>query len=302
MARRVLLIDDQPLQFELTRTLLREFRTEDYELDWAPTYEQGLDRLLSGDYAACLLDYQLGPRDGLQLLREARASGCRTPIVFLTTEASERINIEALEAGALDYLLKDEITPRALGRSMRYAEKLGETMAALRRLATHDDLTGLPNRREFHRILGEEMSRAAASGTTVAIVLADVDRFKEFNDGHGHPAGDAVLCAVARRIEAEVRVPGRAMRIGGDEFALVLGGAGEAAARETAERAAEAVRREPVAAGEGLRLPATLSAGFAVFPDHASGEGPLVAAADRALYAAKRRGRDRAVGAGDREP
>ena len=73
----------------------------------------------------------MGERDGLQLIREAMAAGCRTLIVFLTAESAQRVDIEAMNAGALDYLVKGEITPRMVERSLRYALKLGETLEAL---------------------------------------------------------------------------------------------------------------------------------------------------------------------------
>ncbi len=159
MPRRLLLIDDDRLQFRLVTAQFKNFVGEQYELDWASTYEEGLQKLLGGTHAACLLDYQLGERDGLQLIREAVAQGCRTPIVFLTAETAERVDIAAMNAGALDYLVKGEITPRMIERSIRYALKLGDTLEALRRLATRDQLTGLLNRREFERILTEEDER-----------------------------------------------------------------------------------------------------------------------------------------------
>ncbi len=133
MARKILLIDDDRLQFRLTQANFNNFQGERYELEWAATYEEGLAKLLAGGHAACLLDYQLGERDGLQLIREAVAQGCRTPIVFLTAETAERVDVAAMDAGALDYLVKGEITPRALERSLRYALKLGDTLEALRR-------------------------------------------------------------------------------------------------------------------------------------------------------------------------
>src|SRR5689334_531236 len=94
--RKILLIDDDRLQFRVTQAHFKNFQGDHYQLDWAASYEEGLDKLLFGDYAACLLDYQLGERDGLQLIREAVARGCRTPIVFLTAETAQRVDIEAM--------------------------------------------------------------------------------------------------------------------------------------------------------------------------------------------------------------
>jgi diguanylate cyclase (GGDEF)-like protein len=251
---------------------------------------------MDGGHAACLLDYQLGERDGLQLIREAVARGCRTPIVFLTAETAERVDVAAMEAGALDYLVKGEITPRALERSLRYAMKLGDTLEALRRLATRDQLTGLLNRREFDRILTEEEERVRRFGYPLALVMIDVDHFKSVNDTYGHPAGDAVLREVARRVATLPRSVDRVARFGGEEFALVLMQTDRAAALEVARRVCAAVEREPVLVDDRIALNVTVSAGVAALPDDGKRGADLVTAADKALYTAKARGRNRAVG------
>jgi two-component system, cell cycle response regulator len=296
---RVLVIDDDRLQFRLVQQHFRNFRNGSYELDWSETYEDGLARLLTGDYAVCLLDYRLGQRDGLQLIREAVGKGCHTPIVFLTAESSENVDIQAMEAGALDYLVKGEISPGSLERSLRYALKLGDTLEALRLLATRDELTGLANRREYDRMLAEEEDRARRFGQPLGLVIIDIDLFKSVNDTHGHAAGDAVLRETARRIAGTIRTVDRAARIGGEEFALILVQTDGVSAMEVARRAIAAVAKGPIPAGEGLMLGVTASAGVAELPRDARTAGDLFAAADKALYAAKIRGRNRAVEAGE---
>jgi two-component system cell cycle response regulator len=297
MARKILLIDDDRLQFRLTDAHFKKFATESYELDWAGSYEEGIEKLLSGGYAACLLDYQLGPRDGLQLIREAVTRGGRTPIVFLTAETADRVDIEAMNAGALDYLVKGEITPRMLERSLRYALKLGETLEALRRLATRDPLTAMLNRREFERILDEERERALRFGHALALVMVDIDRFKAINDTHGHPVGDAVLREVGRRMSAQLRSVDRGARYGGEEFGAILMQTDLRGAMEVARRICTAVAREPIWVKETLALEVTVSAGAAALPEQAKTVGELVTAADKALYAAKAAGRNQAMAA-----
>jgi|CZKI01.1.fsa_nt_gi two-component system cell cycle response regulator len=292
---KVLVIDDDRLQFRLVQAHFKNFRKGAYELDWSETYEHGLARLLTGGYAVCLLDYRLGERDGLQLIREAAENGCRTPIVFLTAESSESVDIQAMEAGALDYLVKGEITPRMLERSLRYALKLGDTLEALRRLATRDELTGLLNRREFDRMLADEEDRARRFGHPLGLVIIDIDRFKAVNDVHGHPAGDAVLREVAHRIAGAIRTVDRVARIGGEEFALILVQTDGPSALEVAQRAIGAVAQNPAPLGNGLSLSVTASAGVATLPADAKTAAELIAVADKALYAAKERGRHRAV-------
>lgn len=295
MSRKILLIDDDRLQYRVTLAHFGNFAAGQYELEWASTYEEGLKKLLSGNYAVCLLDYQLGPRDGLQLIREAVEKGCHVPIVFLTAESSERVDIEAMNAGALDYLVKGEITPRMMERSLRYALKLGDTLEALRMLATRDQLSGLLNRREFDRILSEEEERALRFGHPLALVLFDIDRFKSINDTHGHPVGDAVLREVARRLPLQVRSVDRVARIGGEEFATVLMQAEYPVALDIAQRGVNAMAREPVVVNGSLALPVTVSAGVAVLPTDVDSGAALFSAADKALYAAKQQGRNRAV-------
>lgn len=294
-ARQILLIDDDRLQWRIVEQQLRAVDRTGFALTCACTYEEGLERLTSNGFAACLLDYQLGERDGLQLLREAVAAECRTPIIFLTAESSSSVDIKAMNAGALDYLEKRELTPRALGRALRYALKVGETMEALRRLATHDELTGLLNRREFTRVLREEEERARRFDRPFGLVLIDIDHFKAVNDTHGHAAGDAVLREVARRIAGRVRAVDRCARIGGEELAVLLPEADANGALAVANDLLAAVATAPFAVNGGAMLDLTVSAGAASLPAHAREATHLMEAADRALYRAKRAGRARAM-------
>ena len=295
MARKVLLIDDDRLQFALTKQQFKAFVSGDYELEWRETYEEGLEELLSGDYAVCLLDYRLGERDGLALIREAIEKQCRVPIIFLTAETGSKVDIEAMNAGALDYLVKGEISPQMLERSMRYALKLGDTLEALRRLATRDQLTCLLNRRVFDEILEEEIDRSQRFDRPFSLILIDIDHFKNVNDTHGHLAGDAVLREVARRIEKKARSVDRVMRYGGEEFAILMLEGDSEVARRLADGVRVAIETDAVSAGGDLVLPLTISAGVADFPRDANSADELIAAADKGLYAAKEGGRNRVV-------
>jgi diguanylate cyclase (GGDEF)-like protein len=295
MPRSILLIDDDRLQHRITQAHFGAFQAEKFSLECVGTYEDGLEKLAAGGFAACLLDYQLGARDGLELIREAVARGCRTPIVFLTAETADRIDIAAMHAGALDYLVKGEITPRMLERSLRYALKLGETLEALRLLATRDELTCLLNRREFDRIQREERERAVRFGHPLGLIMIDVDRFKAINDGHGHPVGDAVLREVARLLLREVRTVDRVARFGGEEFAVLLVQTDAASTLDVAARLCATIAGESFTAAGVAGLRVTISAGVASLPNDVRPAGDLVAAADQALYAAKARGRNRVV-------
>jgi two-component system cell cycle response regulator len=167
----------------------------------------------------------------------------------------------------------------------------GSELAGLAEASRRDALTGLPNRRAFDEELAREVARAGRTGAPLALVVLDVDRFKAVNDGHGHPAGDAVLREVAARAAAAVRRGDLAARIGGEEFALLLPGADLAGAAELAGRVRAAVAGAPVPAGAGA-LAVTVSLGCAALAPGEPAEA-LLARADARLYEAKRTGRDR---------
>jgi diguanylate cyclase (GGDEF)-like protein len=164
-----------------------------------------------------------------------------------------------------------------------------EGVEQLARLSLADPLTGLGNRRAFDDALREELARTTRSGTPLGLVMLDVDHFKDFNDQHGHQAGDEALVVVAEALRGAARTEDRACRIGGEEFALLLPGAGEGAAAAVAERV-----RAAVAADTRPAARLTVSLGVAA-AGPGSTAGGLVQQADLRLYAAKEGGRDRVV-------
>ncbi len=154
-------------------------------------------------------------------------------------------------------------------------------------LASTDELTGLPNRRAFNARWEEELARSALSDSDIALLLIDVDEFKEVNDEQGHAVGDDVLRAVARVLRKEIRSEDFPARIGGDEFALVLGRGGAGGAITLGSRIQDGFAR----AGRLLGVDCTLSIG--VSTSTSSLRRSMAADADRALYRSKHRGRNR---------
>jgi diguanylate cyclase (GGDEF)-like protein len=167
--------------------------------------------------------------------------------------------------------------------ALRNAELLGE----VERLATRDSLTDLANRRLFEETLRRETARALRRHSPLSLLVMDVDHFKEVNDIHGHQMGDAVLREVAAAIVGQTKASDLAARYGGDEFMVLLPDCGTDDARRVADRIREHVNQV-------VRLASvTMSVGVATLTTHALDAERLVAAADVALYEAKRAGRDR---------
>ncbi|EJM71308.1 diguanylate cyclase (GGDEF) domain-containing protein [Pseudomonas sp. GM50] len=165
--------------------------------------------------------------------------------------------------------------------------------------ASHDSLTGLPNRAFFEGRLMRALRNASKLDERVAVLFLDSDRFKEINDNFGHAAGDAVLIAVATRVRAQLREEDLVARLGGDEFAVLLTPLHKT---EDAERIADKIIASmeiPIQLPGSIQVLTSLSIGIAVYPDHGVTPGALLDAADAAMYQAKRlsRGAQQTAGA-----
>ena len=164
--------------------------------------------------------------------------------------------------------------------------------ADLARVAHTDFLTGLPNRRSVLLRFREEIARAERGGGRFALVVLDIDRFKQVNDRYGHSVGDAVLKEVSRALASTKRAHDVLGRIGGEEFVVIMPQQKVEGALDAAERFREAVAKSAVVIA-GTTLRATVSGGLAMYPDDGEDWDHVFAIADRRLYEAKRGGRDR---------
>ena len=191
------------------------------------------------------------------------------------------------------YRRQDGDTLAALGAQAAVALENARMHAQLEELATTDPLTGALNRRGFTRVAGREVELARRTGASVALLAIDVDHFKPVNDEHGHAVGDAVLRCVADNCRARLRGTDVVARSGGDELVALLIGAGLETARAVADEIRAAVAHDRVCVGPPEVLAVSVSIGVAAREGAAVDLDELFAAADRALYAAKRAGRDR---------
>jgi len=176
-------------------------------------------------------------------------------------------------------------------RAVRYAIERKRAEETIRQLAYHDSLTGLPNRRLFNDRLNLEMAHANRNQQKLAVMLLDLDDFKDVNDTLGHSVGDQLLQAVAQRLRSLLRQSDTVARMGGDEFMLILPEiAEEEGATKVATKVLAAFRKPFVFDGHEIRI--TTSMGIALYPDDGEDSDTLMKNVDIAMYRAKDRGRD----------
>jgi diguanylate cyclase (GGDEF)-like protein len=175
----------------------------------------------------------------------------------------------------------------------RVGRRIQRDKDELRRLAEHDGLTGLYNHRTFYALLGDELARAQRFQRPVSLLMLDIDHFKRVNDTHGHQAGDAILKGLSELLARQARAIDRVCRYGGEEIAIILPESDLEAAGNIAERLRASVETQPFGINTGAPVCITVSIGVASWPLQGNGADTLVAAADTALYEAKRSGRNR---------
>ena len=209
-------------------------------------------------------------------------------------EQTETATVSSLEAQRRLAAVLAEQVALALGNL-----KLRES---LKNQSICDALTGLFNRRYMEESLEREFSRANRNKTSVAIIMMDLDHFKRFNDTFGHQAGDTLLRSFGDLLKRNTRGQDIACRYGGEEFALVLSESSLPGAMQRAEIFRRQVKQMNVEYAGQLLGAVSISMGVAVFPEHGASMGDVIRAADQALYAAKREGRDRVCACGAHTP
>jgi two-component system cell cycle response regulator len=293
---KILIADDDPISRRMVQVCLDK---AGYEAVVAGDGLEALSELEKRDSPRlAVLDWMMPHLDGLKVCEAVRkrSSDAYVYIILLTAnEKSEQI-VRGLEAGADDYLTKpfdvEELKARirAGRRILDLQDQLVSARDNLRVQATHDALTGIWNRGAIVELLQSELARSKRSGTRLAIIMADLDHFKKINDTYGHAAGDAVLCEATRRMTQNLRVYDAIGRYGGEEFLIVAPGCGKAEAMQVADRLREALCERPINLGSQFE-PVTASLGVAA-AEPGMGMESLLSLADKALYAAKRSGRN----------
>ncbi len=300
----LLVMDDD----DLSARLARELAERDHAVVTARTIDDAAQAARQAGFDLILIDDDLHGADALRLCSRLRQEeGTRyTPIVLVVHGDEHDRLAKALELGVNDYLVRpvdrDETFARVGSqiRHKRYEDDLRNNYRRSLTAALTDSLTGLNNRRYLEAHFGAVDAMLAEAAKPLSLMVLDVDRFKSFNDSFGHAAGDVVLQGVAGRIMTNLRGPDTAVRYGGEEFVILMPDTDQAPALAAAERLCEAIRDRPFAVpGSSGEVAVTVSIGVATeLAGHRSLEW-LINDADRALYEAKRRGRDRVVVARD---
>lgn len=296
---RVLAAEDNPVFQSMLKAVLGKWG---YQAIIAPDGRAAWQMLDSDDPPRlAILDWMMPGMDGVDVCRQVRRA-TREPYIYillLTARTESQDLVEALEAGADDYLTKPFVAHELRARlrsGRRILDLQAELVAAreaLRVQAMHDSLTGLLNRGSVLDCLSQELSRAGRESGPVAVIMTDIDHFKKINDTRGHQAGDTVLHEVAQRMKGAIRAYDAVGRYGGEEFLIVLPGCdGEGALRQ-AERIRQAIASE-MFAFDGKVFSATCSLGVAWRDSASLGDSSsLIREADLALYRAKSTGRNR---------
>ena len=297
---RILVVADQDHRTgSICRTLESEHRVS-AESDGG----KALAAARRGGFDLVIVTLDLSSQDGLRLCSQLRSmvETRHLAILMVIEEGAVDDLAKGLDLGVNDYLTDpiddNELLARVRTqiRQKRYQERLRRSLKESVAMAVTDPLTGLFNRRYFDSHLEILLERFAASGKPLALLMLDIDFFKEVNDEHGHGAGDKVLQEIAARIASSLRGIDVVARFGGEEFIVAMPDTSLEAAKAVAERLRAQIAGAPFGiAGEDGGLAVTASIGVAVANGRGESAEALVKRADEGLYAAKRRGRNRVM-------
>jgi diguanylate cyclase (GGDEF)-like protein len=289
---RILLVEDDPRAALLIGEMLRSTWSEGLLFAHAERLSDATQELLERGATCVLLDLSLPGTDGLGTVEQVRTAAPDVAIVVLADRVQEETALRAIGAGAQDYLIKSELHPTMLARSVRFAIERKRSQVQSARLALHDPLTGLPNRALFLDRLGVALDRSRRTNAPVAVLFLDVDNFKSINEESGHQAGDLLLAELAKRLRGMLRPMDTVARFGGDEFIFLFE---DLANEREAVLIAERISRS---AGVPIRIDhhevsITVSTGIAIVGDPTIPAETVIREADVAMYRAKELGRAR---------
>jgi two-component system cell cycle response regulator len=307
----VLAVDDDPVSLRL---LVKQLRINGYQIEMARGGKEGLRAALRSAPDVLVVDHEMPDMDGLEVVRSLRRTevGSTMYILLLTGNQSEDLLVQAFDAGVDDFVTKPFI-PRVMNARIkggirvarlqrkteadrqtivRQIAELGRLTRKLRAASLTDALTELPNRRYALKRLETDWATAQRSSRPVCVIMLDIDHFKSVNDTYGHDMGDLVLKETARALKQALREEDEVCRLGGEEFLVICRNTGTEDACRVAGRLREAVESNRIPHSVFERGHVTVSLGVAGSELGLTSIEDLLKAADEAVYAAKRGGRN----------
>jgi two-component system cell cycle response regulator len=296
---RILVVDDRGNSVGRIRQALRR----PFELVITESPTEAIELAGSREFDLVMISLSLKAGDGLRLCTQLKTiDGLRqTPVVLITDAHETQMVFRALDLGVNDYIIRpidsNELRARVRTQLRRklYQDRLRNMVTKAVEFAITDPLTGLYNRRYLDAHLRSALSRAAATEKPVCVLIFDIDHFKAINDAYGHDAGDDVLTGFSDRLRLGVRGIDLVSRYGGEEFLLVMPDTDAQFAASVAERLRSDVEKLPFTSSSGASIPVTVSIGIAEWQGLSDTPDILIKRADKALFAAKRAGRNRVV-------
>jgi two-component system cell cycle response regulator len=294
---RILIVDDHPRS--ATRLVEALSKTHDTFVERDP--QAALIKLAEHNFDLLIVSLSLSHADGLRLCSQVRSLD-RTrhlPIIILVEPGDEARLLRGMDMGVNDYLMRPIDRHEMLARirtqikRKRFTDYLRNRLEESVELAITDPLTGLHNRRYMESHLRTLVEEAIRTGRPLSILVTDIDHFKSVNDTHGHDGGDIVLKEFAARLKRNTRGIDLACRLGGEEFLIIMPETDMAKAYQVGERTRAMVASEPFLLRPDLKIRVTASVGLATLESLDDTPETIFKRADNALYAAKRRGRNR---------
>lgn len=290
---RILVVDDQPINIQIINQIL----VDDYQVFFATSGDEALEFCAKSPPDMVLMDVVMPKMDGLttcQIMKKTPELAT-IPVMFVTALQKQNEENACWEAGGIDYLIKP-VNPATLRNRIKAHITLKFQTDLLKKMVYLDGLTGVYNRRYFDDFLRQQMAQAKRTEKSLALLMVDIDYFKQYNDHYGHLSGDDQLKAVAQCFGAVLRRPTDIVaRYGGEEFACVL--------PFTDDKGAQYIAQELINSVLNLAIPhklspyhkLTISVGVAVLEGTENSNEDLVSRADKHLYKAKMTGRNRFV-------
>ncbi len=294
----ILIVDDE---VDIGNNLKEYLELEGFKALTAENGKQALEIFKENNVDLVVSDIVMPEMDGIQLIKEIKELDIDIPVIIMTAYPTIEYSVEAMKAGAFDFISKPFDFKRVLfvidkALETRRLRELAKRSEYYKKLSNLDGLTEIYNHRFIKQLIDREIKRHIRYSGSLCVLMIDIDDFKQVNDRFGHPAGDLVLIKSAELIKKSIRGCDILSRYGGEEFLVALPVTPVEDARNVAERIINSFNKTEFDIGKG-KDPISLSVtiGLAAFPDNSRNKDELIENADKALYEGKAKGKNQVV-------